>query len=153
MGSQRLKQHSWGLHGSASGPLSIYFVCQLDLFVELLIEGACGSLTLLPALGTHFLLLGCFVQPHSQGVCLTLMDFVLFLSLGGLLLFEERFLESGCWGERKCEGNWEEQRKKKLQSALLYRRRINFQLKGGGKQTFLHIIHFINSTQRPLRQN
>jgi hypothetical protein len=42
------------------------------------------------------------------------MDFVLFLSLGGLLLFEERFLESGCWGERKCEGNWEEQRKKKL---------------------------------------
>jgi len=47
-------------------------------FVGFLIVGVCIFLTLLPALGTHFLLLGCFVQPQYKGFCLVLGYLALF---------------------------------------------------------------------------
>ena len=62
-GSQRLKQQSQNLHGTALDPLRIYYVVGSVFWGGLLTMGLGLSLTLLPALGSLFLLLGCLVQP------------------------------------------------------------------------------------------
>lgn len=46
-------------------------------FLRLLTVGAGVSLIFLPALGTLFLLLGCFVQPRYEGFCLVALYLVL----------------------------------------------------------------------------
>lgn len=46
-------------------------------FVAHLTVEASESLTILPALYTHFLLLGCHVQPQYEGFCLILLHHVL----------------------------------------------------------------------------
>lgn len=62
MSSQRVKQQIRGLHGSTLDSLYIYYSVHLGVFMRLLIGSMSGSLTLAPALGTLFPLLGCCVQ-------------------------------------------------------------------------------------------
>ena len=61
----------------------------------LLTVGVGVSLTLLSALGTLLLLLGCPVQIWYRGFCLVSLYFVWWLSLGNLFFF--------CW---KRAGEW-----------------------------------------------
>lgn len=56
--SERLKQQSWSLHGSALGPLRVLRLLAC-CFYGTLNNGSGVSLTLLPAFEPLFLLLGC----------------------------------------------------------------------------------------------
>ena len=76
---------------SAPGPLCICYGCQLRILVELLTVGVGVSLTILPGLGTMFLLLGCFVQPQDEGFCLVLC--LVLLGFGCCLLEAWYFLK------------------------------------------------------------
>lgn len=72
--------------------------------------GAGVSLTLLPAPGTLFLLLGCLVQLWYEGFCLVLLNLFcpVWLSLGGLL-FSEGGVDLGeRGGGGAAEGEWRE---------------------------------------------
>lgn len=78
MGSQRLKSHAWGLHGSARCPLRRCYGSELGVFVRCLALGTGVSMTPFSALETLFPLLGCIVESHYEGFFLVLSLFVLF---------------------------------------------------------------------------
>lgn len=55
--------------------------CYLGVFVGLLIVGACVSLTLMPALETLFLTLGCLFLLHPRPLSCLLVSFSVVLCL------------------------------------------------------------------------
>ena len=75
MGSQRLKQQTEGLCGSALGLLCTCHGCYLG--VGLLIAGVGVFQTLLPAPEMIFLLLGCLVPSQYESFCFVLLYLVL----------------------------------------------------------------------------
>lgn len=98
---QRVRQ---SLHGSARGPLHIYYGWWLGVFVGLLTVEMGVPLTLLSALGTLFLLLACFTQLWYESLCLVLLYLVLLCSVGiperpGLLFFGGGDREGMDWGD------------------------------------------------------
>lgn len=80
---------------SAPGPLCIFYDCYLGISVELLTMREQVYLTLLPALGTLLLLLGCLIQPRFGGICFVLLCPVWLLSLRRLH-----------FSEKEMEGEW-----------------------------------------------
>lgn len=85
MNSQILKQKAQGLHGSTPGPLCIYCTYYLSILTGPLTLKVSGSLTLVPVLGTPFLLSG----PTSIGKFL--LHFIIFY-----------FVTSGCYLLKAC---------------------------------------------------
>jgi hypothetical protein len=82
---------SQGLHRSAPDPLHLYYTVYILSwhFIGLLTVRSSGSLTLMPALGSLFLSLGCHVQPSIWLFC-----FILYFSLScvfGFYLLEASF--------------------------------------------------------------
>ena len=61
MSSQRKKQQTQGLSGSAPGSLCIYYSFQLSIYTRLLSVWMSGSLILVSLLGLLLLLLVCLV--------------------------------------------------------------------------------------------
>lgn len=62
-GTQFALQRSGNLYESVLGPLPIGYDCVAQCSYGILNCGSKDCSTLLPALGTFFFLLGCFVQP------------------------------------------------------------------------------------------
>lgn len=78
MGSQRLKQQVQDLYVSSPGPLHMLLLLA-RCFLELLTVGVYVSLSLLPAIGLLFHIVGCFIQRKYEGFCLVLLCcFVVF---------------------------------------------------------------------------
>lgn len=79
MCSQRWKWEAWGPHGSVPGPLCTCHDYQLGVLVVLTPNRGSESvsLTLLPALGIHFLILSCLAQRQHEDACLVLSHLVL----------------------------------------------------------------------------
>ena len=61
MNSQRLRQHTQGLHGSAPVPLHIHYGFQFSVFMGFLNVQLSGSLSLLPSLGLFSFCLFCLI--------------------------------------------------------------------------------------------
>lgn len=106
MNSQRLKQQAKGLHCSAPSPLCVYYSYQFSIFMELLSVWMSEFLILTPALGAHFLLSGCLVQPQCDVMAFVLSYCILcchvWLSSLRSLLFSSE-IQKGRGGE-----DWEE---------------------------------------------
>jgi hypothetical protein len=88
-----------GLHPVSENMLWLLAWCFVGLLTPSV--GDDGSLTLLPAFGILFLLLGCLVQPRNNSFCLFLLPLVLYLVLVSwkLLFSGRKWRGSRFWGE------------------------------------------------------
>lgn len=77
MGSQRLKSHTWGLHGSEHCPLRRCYGSELGVFVRRLALGTGVSMTPFSALETLFQLLRLFSRYWVVLLSLTMKAFSL----------------------------------------------------------------------------